>query len=382
MEGMFDPTPSSSDASSPTGAISFDRFFDRSLDLLCFAGLDDGYFKRVNPSWTRVLGWSEAELLTRPVHEFMHPDDRPLTLQARAALAQGTPVRGLENRYLCKDGSYRWLSWQSIAEPGRPIVFAIARDVTERRQLEYEQLVVGKLESTGLLAGGMAHDYNNLLTALRLNLDLVELSGPVTMQQQQILRQAKGVVDTAAALTQQLLAIADEDVTGMRQLDLGALLHRATEAALRDSTTRLRCEIAPDLGAIRGNEAQLSQVFRGLVLNAREASTAGGEIVVTAENCLPGTPLPAGLRPGGYVLIRITDNGSGIAPDVLPKIFDPYFSTKMRGPQKGMGLGLTFCRVILSRHGGAIRIDSTPGRGTTVSCFLPVSGAGMADSKG
>src|SRR5438045_1439230 len=93
----------------------YNRMFNLSLDLLCIAGLD-GYFKRVNPSWTRVLGWSEAELLSRPVADFIHPEDRERTLQARANLAKGIPLRGFENRYLCKDGSHRWLSWQSNLE--------------------------------------------------------------------------------------------------------------------------------------------------------------------------------------------------------------------------------------------------------------------------
>lgn len=371
---MLAPDRSTPPATSDFSAAQFDEFFHHTLDLLCVAGIDDGYFKRVNPSWTRVLGWSEAELLARPVHEFMHPADRGRTLAAREKLARGEPVRGLENRYLCRDGSYRWFSWQSITDSGRRLVFGIARDVTEQRQLEQERLVVGKLESTGLLAGGMAHDYNNLLAALRLNLDMFELSDPLTVTQRQLLRQAKATVEAAATLTRQLLTFIDRDVSGMTPLDVGALVGQAIDASLGGSAFRVTREIAPDLAVVRGNATQLTQVWRGILLNAREASPSSGSIEIRAENLREDAPLPAGLPPGRYVSVSIRDHGPGIPVDVMPQIFDPYFSTKERGQQKGMGLGLTLCRIILQRHHGAISVDSSPGEGTTVTCYLPADG--------
>jgi PAS domain S-box-containing protein len=368
---VFDSTRPPTPATSAVSAAQFDEFFHHSLDLLCVAGLDDGYFKRVNPSWTRVLGWSEQELLARPVHEIMHPADRERTLAARAGLARGVPVRGLENRYLRKDGGFRWLSWQSITDPGRRLVFGIARDVTEQRELEQERLVVGKLESTGLLAGGMAHDYNNLLAALRLNLEMFELSDPLTNMQRQLVRQAKSTIDTAAALTRQLLTFIDRDVSGIRSLDLSAVVHQAIDAALAGNTPRVTRRIAADLAAVRGNETQLTQVLRGILLNARDASPVHGVIEVSAENMPSAATLPAGLPPGRYVRIAVRDHGPGIPPEIMPRIFDAYFSTKERGQQKGMGLGLTLCRIIVDRHHGALTVDSSPGNGTTVVCYLP-----------
>jgi PAS domain S-box-containing protein len=149
LETKVQPVPSSSIAQA--AVADRERHFDLSIDLLCIAGLD-GYFRRVNASWTRVLGWSQSELLAQPVESFMHPDDRAQTLRARAGLAQGAPVRGLENRYRCKDGSYRWLSWQSTIEPGGSTVFAVARDITEQRRIEQELLVTGKPESTTIFS--------------------------------------------------------------------------------------------------------------------------------------------------------------------------------------------------------------------------------------
>lgn len=378
---MPDPDCSTPPATTAFSAAQFDAFFQHSLDLLCVAGIDDGYFKRVNPSWTRVLGWSEAELLARPVHEIMHPADRARTLAARAGLARGEPVRGLENRYLCKDGGFRWFSWQSITDPGRRLVFGIARDITEQRQLEQERLVVGKLESTGLLAGGMAHDYNNLLAALRLNLDMFELSDPLTVTQRQLVRQAKATVDAAAALTRQLLTFVDRDVSGMTSLDVAGILQQAIDASCGGSALRISRRVGADLAVVRGNGTQLTQVLRGILLNAREASAPDGAIEIGAETIDTTASLPAGLKPGRYVRVSVRDHGPGIPAEIMPQIFDPYFSTKERGQQKGMGLGLTLCRIILQRHQGMITVESAPGEGTTITCYLPAADASPVSAR-
>jgi PAS domain S-box-containing protein len=361
------------DANGPTGGLpesDYDRLFRLSLDFICVAGLD-GYFRRVNPTWSRVLGWSEAELLSRPVSDFMHPEDRERTLQARENLARGTPLRHFENRYRCKDGSFRWLSWQSVAEPGAGLVFAIARDVTEQREMDRERVLMNKLESIGIFAGGVAHDFNNLLAGLLLNVEMVPLCGPLTPAQDEHLEQARRAVLTAKDLTQQLLTFASADVAARRIQPIGELVRSSTELVLRHSPVRGDCEIDPDLWPVPANGTQLAQVLRGLILNAREASAPGGRVRVRAENTGRETPPPPGLPAGNYVRVTITDEGAGIPEHVLPKVFDPYFSTKDRGAQKGMGLGLTLCRALISRHGGTIALTSRPGHGTTVVFHLP-----------
>ena len=347
------------------------RLFSHSLDLLCIAGLD-GYFKRVNPAWTRVLGWSEDELMSRPVADFVHPDDRERTLVARQNLAAGQPLRALENRYLCKDGSYRWLSWQSTVEPGKATVFGVARDITERRRADQEQLVLSKLESTGVLAGGIAHDFNNLLSTLLLNVEMVSLSGEVSELQRRYLTQAEQTLHAAKVLTQQLIVFAHNGVPARRVIDLKELLVQSLEVALRGSRVRGQATLPPDLWTAEVNETQLGQVIRNLVLNAREALVEGGAVSLQATNVtLEGGSSGLDLPSGPYVRIIVADNGRGIEPEVMPKIFDPYFTTKQRGAEKGMGLGLTICRSVLQKHGGGITVDSAPGRGTTVTCYLP-----------
>ena len=361
-----DGSPASRDAA------DYDRLFNLSLDLLCIAGLD-GYFKRVNPSWTRVMGWSEAELLAHPVEYFMHPEDRARTLAARASLAEGKPVRGLENRYLCKDGSYRWLSWQSVVEPGAATVFAIARDITERRLLEDERLVLSKLESTGILAGGIAHDFNNLLATLLLNVEMIGLCEATTAQQEFHIQQAKQTIDAARALTQQFIAFADGGIPSRRISDVRAPVREAFGIALSGSALRGECEIASDLWPVEVDETQFGQLIRSLALNAREASAPGSRVRLFARNFIADEKSVPDLPAGDYVRFQIVDEGAGIPGSILPKIFDPYFSTKQRGNQKGMGLGLSICRTIVQKHHGRIAVESLPGHGTIVTFYLPAS---------
>ncbi len=352
------------------------RLFNLSLDLLCVAGLD-GYFRHVNPSWTRVLGWSREELLSRPVASFMHPDDRERTLAAREQLARGVPIHGLENRYLCKDGSYRWLSWQCTVEPGGTTVFGVARDITDRRQSDHENLIVSKLDAAATLASGIAHDFNNLLTGLQLNLDMMELAGPISPQQSGNLRQAREAVESARRLTQQLLTFSRRDGTGARRVvSPGPLLREAFEVALRGTNLRGVCNVAPGLRTVEASEDELAHVVRNLVANARDAMPSGGTLTLSVANLTLGPEHGPEYPSGNYVCFGIVDEGPGIPPDHLSKVFDPYFSTKRRGSEKGMGLGLTICHAVVQKHGGFMTITPGPGGvGTAVRCHLPAVGA-------
>ncbi len=364
--------PSNTSASPGKNETDRERHFRLSRDLLCIAGAD-GYFRQVNPSWTRVLGWSEAELLARPIEHFMHPDDRGYTLRARARMFEGVPVHGLENRYRCKDGSYRWLSWQSSVEPGGDTVFAIARDVTERRLVDHERLVLSKLESTSILAGGMAHDFNNLLASLLLNLEMVGLAGPTNARQDHHLKQANNIILSARALTQQLLTFAQSDLATRRVIDLAVLLRQSLDLVLHGTNCRGELTVAPDLWPVEVDESQISEAVRQLIINSREAMPSGGTVRLHADNIehLAGQGLD--LLPGRYVRLRVSDEGTGMPADLQTRVFDPYFSTKQRGVQKGMGLGLTICHSIFQKHGGAIVFDPAAGSGTTLICHLPAA---------
>ncbi len=347
-----------------------DRLFRMSLDLLCVAGLD-GYFRQVNPSWTRVLGWSREELLARPVVDFVHPEDRERTLESRRRLAQTGMLSGFENRYRCKDGSYRWLSWQTSVEPGQPTVFGVARDVTERRRQDEERFVADKLESASVLAAGLAHDFNNLLAGMLLNLEMVSLSGPVEERQRRHLQQALESIHAARGLTEQLVTFARGRSSTRRLADLRETIREAVARALDGAAVRAECAFAEDLRPVTIDPAQVAQALGNLLANAREAMPEGGVVAVRARN---RTLAPAPSYPeGDYVEVTIADRGPGIPSGVRAKVFDPYFSTKRRADQKGMGLGLTIARAVLRRHGGFVDLECRPGGGTIARCLLPAT---------
>ena len=164
-----------------------DDFFEMSLDNVCVAGLD-GYFKRLSPSWTKTLGWSLEELLSKPLVEFVHPDDRERTLAGRERLRSGGTLGTVTNRYMCKDGTFRWLEWRSVADNTRGFVYAVARDVTERkrdeqrladaeqvqRKLQRQLIFADRMASVGTLAAGVAHEINNPLAFVTTNLSLAQ----------------------------------------------------------------------------------------------------------------------------------------------------------------------------------------------------------------
>jgi PAS domain S-box-containing protein len=248
---------------------------------------------------------------------------------------------------------------------------AVLEDITERKRAEEDRLIMNRLESTGILAGGIAHDFNNLLTMILLNLELAQPLIPPGEELAHLLAQAKQAAMTSGGLTQQLHAFATGGAPVRKPTGLSSVIQESVRLAA--SGSRLRCDfsLAEDLWLAEVDAGQIGQVIRNLVLNAREAKPAGGVLAVRAENVVLGPQEHPSLPPGDYVRVSVTDWGGGIAKEVLPKIFDAYFSTKRRGTQRGMGLGLAICHQVVQKHGGAIAVESQPGVGTTFRIHLP-----------
>jgi two-component system cell cycle sensor histidine kinase/response regulator CckA len=246
-------------------------------------------------------------------------------------------------------------------------------DITEHKRAEEDRLILNKLESTGILAAGIAHDFNNLLTMILLNLELAQTLIPPGEELAHHLEQAKQAGLMATGLTQQLVTFAAGGAPIRKLTCLSEVIQDSVRLAA--SGSRLRCDfsLAEDLWPAEVDAGQIGQVIRNLVLNAREAKPAGGVISVRAENVVLGPSGNPSLPPGDYVRVSVTDWGGGISKEVLPKIFDPYFSTKQRGTQKGMGLGLSICHTVIQKHGGAIAVESEPGVGATFRLHLPAS---------
>ena len=245
-------------------------------------------------------------------------------------------------------------------------------DITALKQAEAGRLILNKLESTGILAGGIAHDFNNLLTVMLLNIEMAQLANPVAGEQDGYLEEAKKSGFLARDLTAQLVTFSDGGAPIRRPIILAELIKKSSQPALSSFSVRCNFFLAEDLALVEVDAGQIGQVIRNVVLNACEATPPNGSIAVRAQNVSLSAEEQAPLPAGEYVRMSITDPGPGISKEVLPKIFDPYFSTKQRGTQKGMGLGLTICHSVLQKHKGAITVESAVGTGTTFHIYLPV----------
>ncbi|MCF7688192.1 MAG: transporter substrate-binding domain-containing protein [Cephaloticoccus sp.] len=329
--------------------------------------------------WKEILGFDEGEIgLDRAEWaDRVHPDDLPETLAIQQAHISGqTESFSIEHRLKCKDGSWKWVLNRGMVvnrdKAGNPLRFiGTLSDLTTSKQAEEDRLVMGKLESTGVLAGGIAHDFNNLLTAILLNLDLARFHQDSAEQMLPRVVAAEKAALAARSLTQQLITFARGGAAVPRITDIGALLTDSLPLVLSGSNVRSELTVDPDLWTAEVDAGQIGQVIRNLVLNAREAMPKGGVITLRAGNVSLLSAQVPGLAAGDYVQITVSDHGEGIPPEKLAKIFDPYFSTKQRGPQKGMGLGLTICHSVVQKHRGAITVESVQGQGTTFQVYLP-----------
>lgn len=250
---------------------------------------------------------------------------------------------------------------------------AVLEDITEQKRAEEDRLILNKLESTRILAGGMAHDFNNLLTVILLNLELAQdLALPSEVLARR-LEEATKAAWMARGLTTQLITFAKGSQPIRKLTRLSRVIEESGRPAVSGSRVRCAFSLAEDLWPAEVDAGQIGQVIQNMVLNAREAMPEGGVVSVGAENVVLGPHEHPSLPPGNYVRVSIADHGVGMTKDVQSKIFDPYFSTKQRVNQKGMGLGLTICHAVMQKHGGAIAVESEPGVGTTFRLLIPAS---------
>jgi len=373
-------------------ATDADAFFEMSIDNVCVAGLD-GYFKRVNPAWTQTLGWSTEELLSRPSIEFVHPDDRAATLAGRDRLALGGALGPLRNRYLHKDGSFRWFEWRSVAHLGWELVYAVARDVTEQKlaeaqlaeakereaKLERQLVFADRMASVGTLAAGLAHEINNPLAYVAANITLM-LDSLRTLQSEvaspllpELLEMGTAVHDGAERIRKIMRGLKTFSRVEQERravIELQPLLELSINMAFNE--IRHRARLVKDYGSappVEADEARLGQVFINLLVNAAQAIPEGR---TDANEIRVKTSTSA----AGKAVIEVRDTGGGIPAALLGRIFDPFFTTKPVGI--GTGLGLSICHNIVSALGGEISVESREGQGTSFRVELPAAARGPA----
>jgi PAS domain S-box-containing protein len=334
----------------------------------------EGHIYVSNPAFQKMLGYREKELkemnfsaltLSEDVHKHMG--------LYKELLAGKRKFFTAEKRYVSKDGQIVWgqLTVSLVRDESDEPLFAIGlvEDIGERKLLELERIKASKLESIGLLAGGIAHDFNNLLTAIIGNIALAKTYSDPEGKAFFRLKQAEKALFRSKNLTQQLLTFSKGGDPVKKSVAIADVIRESASFALRGANVKCTFDIAADLWKSFVDIGQLSQVLQNLVINADHAMAAGGIITITVQNftVTPENRLP--LQQGKYVKISFQDHGQGIPSRDLPKIFDPYFTTK----KDGSGLGLSIVHSIVKNHEGHIEVDSIPGEGTTFHIYLPAS---------
>ena len=254
-------------------------------------------------------------------------------------------------------------------EAGEPVgIYGVFADITERRRRAEETERTNRLESLGLMAGGIAHDFGNLLTIVNCSLYLARETPGLPERAATRLNDIETVVKRAGDLTEQLKTFAKGGTTRKKYTHLPPLVRESARLALTGTTVRIDDTLPADLWPVEADEAQFGQVVHNIVLNAVQAMAGEGCVSLRAANLAPGTEvgLPAG---HSWVKVSLADNGPGMPPEVMSRIFDPFFTTK----EKGTGLGLATSHTIMEKHQGRLRVESTPGVGTTFHLILPAA---------
>jgi PAS domain S-box-containing protein len=356
-----------------------DRIWRVSQDLL---GVSDsrGVFVSINPAWTTLLGWDEAEIVGRTSEWLAHEDDRQITRDEVARLAAGHKTLKFENRLRRKDGRYCWLSWTAVPEDG--MIYCVGRDISAEKEAAAalarteEQLRHSlKMEAVGQLTGGLAHDFNNLLTGISGSLEMLQarLAQRRLQDADRYIAAAQSASKRAAALTHRLLAFSRRQTLEPKATDINRLVASMDDLVRRTVGPAVAVEVvtAVDLWTTLVDRNQLENALLNLCINARDAMPNGGRLTIETANRWLDEPaarqrdLPA----GPYVMLSVSDNGTGMSPDVVARAFDPFFTTKPIG--QGTGLGLSMIYGFARQSGGQARIHSELGLGTTIGLYLP-----------
>lgn len=387
---------------------------ENSLGLMCIHDLD-GVLLLINPAVAQSLGYRMEDGLGRNLKEFLSPSVRPM-FDHYLRRIRTNPVDSGLMRLQAKDGTertlYRNLRYQEPGSPARVLGHALditerihaeralrlsqkelaktrdelalrvtertaelqqandrlAAEIKQRKQVEDELLRAHKLEALAVLAGGIAHDFNNFLTIVQGNTDLAKTHVKPGDPVHDLLQQTDTACKRAASLASQLLTFGKGGAPVVRATSVAQVLAASVDLARAGSQVRFDLTIPDDLWPADIDVGQISQVFHNLLLNARQAVQEGGVVDVRAENVVIDEGVPF-ISAGKYVKIQIRDNGCGIPEEILPKIFDPYFTTK----ETGSGLGLATAYSIVTKHHGHISANSTVGQGSTFCIHLPAS---------
>ncbi|HLG15504.1 MAG TPA: PAS domain S-box protein [Blastocatellia bacterium] len=348
--------------------------FENANDIIYTHNLD-GRFTSLNKTGELITGYTRDEALELNVADVVVPEDvsTARSMIQQKVTGESSTTYGLEIK--TKSGRYVALevSTRLILQQGEPVgVQGIARDVTDRKNLEDQLRQSQKMEAIGRLAGGVAHDFNNLLTAIigytSIVLGRLDPDDPLRRE----LEEVKNAGGRAASLTSQLLAFSRKQVLQPKVFDLNNVVTNVNRMLRRiiGEDVELVMDLDPSLGLVRADPGQIEQVVLNLAVNARDAMPRGGKLTIETANVVLGDAQhQVGVRAGPYVVLQVRDTGCGMDEETQSHIFEPFFTTKEHG--KGTGLGLSTVYGIVSQSGGHIRVDSEPGKGTAFYIYLP-----------
>ena len=339
--------------------------------------VQDGVVKFPNPKVREVTGYSADYLATTPFADLIEPEDRDMVVERHKKRLNGEDVPNTYSfRIINRAGEQLWVAVNAvlITWEAKPAVLCFLRDMTRQKKLEAQLQYSRKIEAVGTLAGGVAHDFNNLLMGIQGTVSLMQMGTDQAHPDYERLKNIEKQIQSGARLTSHLLGYARKGKYEVIPLDLNRLVEDTSDTFGRTKKQiTIHRELAKDLFAIEADPVQIEQVLLNLCVNSADAMPGGGDMTLKTTN-VTHRDMKGKLyepKPGSYVLLAVTDTGTGMYKKTMERIFDPFFTTKEMG--RGTGLGLASAYGIIKGHGGYIDADSIRGRGTTFSIYLPAS---------
>ncbi|MGZ9127322.1 MAG: PAS domain-containing protein, partial [Candidatus Binatia bacterium] len=357
-----------------------DRMWRLSNDLMLVADFG-ATIVAVNPAFSSLLGWVETDLIGKQFLDLVHPDDLQSTLGEVGKLEQGVTTFAFENRYRHSDDSYRLIAWS--AAPDKEFIHAVGRDITAEREAEEamkrtEKALqqAQKMETIGKLTGGVAHDFNNLLQVISGNLQLLASDVGMNPVAARRVENAMGGVARGAKLASHLLAFGRRQPLEPKVVKISKYIAAMEDMLHRTLGEEIEVEmvISAGLWNTSVDTVQVENAVLNLCINARDAMDGAGKLTLEVGNAHLDDAYASAhpeLKPGQYVMIGVSDTGTGMTPEVMAQAFEPFFSTKPEG--KGTGLGLSMVYGFVKQSGGHVAIYSELGHGTTIKLYLPRS---------
>ena len=338
-----------------------------------------GLVKFQNPKAQEIFGCTTHELLETPFIDLVHPEDRRLLPRRQERGSKGEDIPSTYSlRIVNRSGEELWVQINAvdIKWEGEPATLSFVRDITFEKKLEAQLLQAQKMEAIGTLAGGIAHDFNNILSSVigytELAIEEVPKGGLLHGNLQEVLKAGRRARD----LVRQILAFSRQSAQELKPLDISPIIKETLKLlrASLPSTIDIKQDIGANLGTVMTDPTHVNQILMNLCTNAAHAMGENGGILdVSLEKVENGSDVGgrfAGLSPGPYLRLTVSDNGHGMTPEVKERIFDPYFTTKEKG--EGTGLGLAMVHGIVKSHGGTTTVYSEPEMGSTFHVYLPI----------